>query len=270
MTYDLGDSVTLSYDHYVNGALANAGAATWTVTLPDGTATSFTATASSTGQYRNDYATIQAGRHTWRWVGTGANPGAQTGSFNVGPAAALDLISLSDAKQQLNITSSTFDDELRAFIEAASKAAEDHRNEVLARRTLVHHRVFSSTSSFVLPRVPALSLTSVAAVDASRSWTVGNLHLDRTTGRVTVVSGPNLDGHLAVTYVAGYDAVPASFSLAVRIIVQHLWETQRGQLGVTRFAGSTDDANLLRFRSMTVFVPPRAQELLGDRCPMVG
>lgn len=266
---DLGDDFTLSYDHYVNGSLADATSATWTVTLPDGTTSSQSATASSTGLYRDTYTPTQAGRHLWRWVGTGSNPGAQTGTFTVRPATPSDLISLAEAKEQLNVTGTTYDDEIRVFIEAATKAAEDHRDEVIARRSVTVYRDVSVADRFVLPRVPVISLTSVATIDALTSWDVSNLHVDPARGVVTVKSGPLLDGPLAITYVAGYSVVPPAFSLAVRIIVQHLWETQRGKTGATRFAGSIDDANLLRFRSIDVFVPPRAQELLGNRAPLV-
>lgn len=270
MTIDLGDVYQLSYDHYdVSGALASSTSATWTITLPDGTTDSFAASVIGAGLYRNNYSTVQAGRHLARWVGTGTAAGAYTEAFDVRPADPIYLISLAEAKAHLNMTSSTHDDELRAFIEASTKAAEDHRDEVLVRRTFIHHTDRRQCSSLVLPRVPVVSLTSVATVDAATTWDVADLHVDGTSGRVTVESGPLLDGHLRVTYVAGYPIVPAAFTLAVKIIVQHLWETQRGPQGATRFAGTIDDASLLRFRSINVFVPPRAQELLGDRMPMV-
>jgi hypothetical protein len=69
--------------------------------------------------------------------------------------------------------------------------------------------------------------------------------------------------------VAGYTIIPGAFALAVRLIVQHLWETQRGPMGASRFAGGLDDAALMRFRAMNIFVPPRAQELLGEPMPLV-
>lgn len=269
MTIDLGDVYTLAYDHFVNGSLASATSATWTITLPDGTTDSFAATPISAGVYRDDYVTVQAGRHLARWEGTGANAGAYTEAFDVRPTNPNYLVSVAEVKDHLNITTTTHDEELRAFIEAATGAAEDHRDEVLARRTFVHEREVRRCNRIVLPRVPVLSLTSVATVDGATTWDVADLHVS-SGGWVWVIDGPPLDGHIVVTYVAGYVVIPAAFNLAVKIIVQHLWETQRGPQGAARFAGSIDDANLLRFRSISVFIPPRAQELLGDRAPLVG
>lgn len=271
MSIDLGDVYRLNYRHLSPaGDLVSADAATWEITLPDGTITSIPATAISTGVYRDDYTTTQAGRHLARWVGTGANPGAYAEAFDVRPADPPYLVSLAEMKVHLNMTSTAHDVELRGFIEAATKAAEDHRQEVLVRRTVTHYRTARARSWIVLPRVPVISLTSVATLDGAQTWDVGNLHVDPVTGRVTVLSGSAFDGEMMFVYVAGYTVIPGAFTLAVKIIVQHLWETQRGPQGASRFAGTIDDANLLRFRGIDIFIPPRAQELLGDRAPLVG
>lgn len=272
MAVDVGDLYRLAYRHTSPaGDLVSAGAANWVITLPDGTSTTIPATPVSPGVYQNDYLTIQDGRHLARWLGTGVNPGAYTEAFDVRPADPPYLVSLSEVKAHLNMTSTTHDEELRGFIEAATKAAEDHRQETIARRTVRHYRQVRNRTWIVLPRVPVISLTSVQAIDLSKTWTVNSLHIDSATGRVTALPGsPPFDGDLEFTYVAGYRSVPGAFVLAVKLIVQHLWETQRGPAGSSRFAGTIDDANLLRFRGIDIFIPPRAQELLGDRAPLVG
>lgn len=273
MAIDLGDTYRLSMRNLsAAGDLVTATNMALTITLPDGTATVINpVTAGSTGIYSYDYATAQAGRHVARWLATGTGASAHVDTFDVLPADSVSVVSLSEVKDILNIdrTVITYDDELRAYMESATSAAEDHRDEVLAKRTFTWEHRCSGYNTLVLPKRPLVSLTSVVAVDGGATYNVNNIHVDHSTSRLTALSGSSFQGLLTFTYVAGYTIVPSAYSLAVRMIIQHLWETQRGPMGASRFAGSLDDAGLMRFRSMNVFVPPRAQELLGDRMPMV-
>jgi hypothetical protein len=273
MSIDLGDTYRLTNRNLsAAGDLVTATNMTLTITLPDATTTVVNpVTAASTGVYNYDYATVQAGRHTARWVATGTGAGAYVEVFDVRPADLPYLVSLRDAKETLNLdlATTTYDEELRTYIESATRAAEDQRDEILAKRSFTYECWFDSTSTFVLPRVPVVSLTSITNIETSATRSVSGFHVNTSTGRVHAISGGSLTGHFAIVYLAGYTIVPAAFSLAVRIIIQHLWETQRGPMGASRFAGGLDDAALMRFRAMNIFVPPRAQELLGDRAPMV-
>lgn len=273
MAIDLGDTYRLSMRNLsAAGDLVTATNMALTITLPDATSTVVNpVTASSTGIYSYDYATLQAGRHVARWVATGTGASAHVEAFDVLPAESVSLVSLADVKDTLNIagTTTTYDDELRAYMEAATSAAEDHRDEVLAKRTFVWEHRCSGYDTLVLPKRPVVSLTSVVAIDGGATYSVNNIHVNNSTGRLTSLSGSSFQGLLVFTYVAGYSVIPSAYSLAVRMIIQHLWETQRGPMGASRFAGSLDDAAVMRFRSMNIFVPPRAQELLGDRMPMV-
>lgn len=272
MAIDLGDTYRLRTRNLSPaGDLVTATNMKLVITLPDDTVTTIDPiVAGSTGVYTYDYATVQAGRHLARWVATGTGAGAYLEAFDVSPINAAYLVSLWDAKDTLNIdqTVTTYDEEIRAYIESATRAAENHRDEILAKRTFIHEGWFNS-SSVVLPRVPVASLTSVTAINSAVTYNVANYHVNNVTGRVTAITGGSFSGWLKFTYVAGYAIVPAAFSLAVRLIIQHLWETQRGPMGASRFAGGLDDAAVMRFRSMSVFVPPRAQELLGERMPMI-
>lgn len=261
---DLGDVYRLSYDHYANGSLATAGAATWTVTLPDGTTSSFAATTTGTGQYRNDYTTVQAGRHVARWVGTGANAGAYSESFNVAAAASLDLMSLAEAKQHLNIASTAHDEELRGFIEACTEVVEELAGETIARRTIVEARTFDHfTTRLALHSVPVISLTAVSDLNGSQTWQVTGFHVDGATGIVTVLNGGTpLHGLVQLTYLAGYQVVPAKYTRAALIVLQDLWTTQRGSRGAPRYAGQGDPADM-----MSPSVWRQVRELVGDPIP---
>lgn len=272
MAIDLGDTYRLRIRNLSPaGDLVTATNMKLLLTLPDDTVTTIDpVVAGSTGVYSYDYPTVQAGRHLARWVATGTGAGAYLEAFDVSPTDEAYLVSLADVKDTLNIdqATTTYDEELRVYIAAATRAAEDHRDEILAKRSFTYEGWFNNPC-VVLPRVPVISLTSVVAIDTGITVNVGNVHVNQTTGKVTVLRGGNFTGFLKFTYTAGYTIVPAAFMLAVRLIIQHLWETQRGPMGASRFAGGLDDAALMRFRSMSIFVPPRAQELLGERMPMI-
>jgi hypothetical protein len=271
VTIDLGDTYRLNARNLsAAGDLVTATNMALTITLPDeSTVVVDPVVADSTGVYHYDYLTTQAGRHLVRWVATGTGASAYVDAFDVASASPLYLVSLQDVKETLNITTSTYDEELRIYVEAATTAAEDHRDEIIAKRTLTYKNMFYGCNEVILPNRPIVSLTSVVNVQTGLSYNTAGYDLDQSTGKIRSLTGGNFVGLLRFTYVAGYAAVPPAFALAVRIIVQHLWETQRGPMGASRFAGSLDDAALMRFRSMNIFVPPRAQELLGDRMPMV-
>lgn len=273
MTIDLGDTYRLSMRNLSPaGDLVTATNMALSIRLPDNTVTLVDPiVATGTGIYSYDYATVQAGRHLARWVATGTGAGSYVEAFDVRPAELPYLVSLRDVKDTLNIEQSvtTYDEELRVYIESATAAAEDHRDEVLAKRSFTWKHWCRGRTTFVLPKRPVVSLTSIQNVETGQLYDVSGYDVDNSTGRVSALTGGALYGLLEFTYVAGYTIVPAPYSLAVRLIIQHLWETQRGPMGASRFAGSLDDAALMRFRSMNIFVPPRAQELLGDRMPMV-
>src|SRR4051812_2397971 len=119
MAVDLGDLYRCSWTNISpSGGNVNAGSVTLTITLPDQTSVVVTPVSpTTTGVYQYDYQTVQAGRHLARWVGTGANPGAQPEEFDVRPANPGYIISLGDVRQQLNLTTTVNDEELRYSIE---------------------------------------------------------------------------------------------------------------------------------------------------------
>jgi hypothetical protein len=286
MATDIGDlyrtSMTLTSP---SGGLVNATTMTLTITLPDSTTTVITpVTPVTTGIYQYDYQTIQSGRHVARWVGTGANPGAYVEVFDVLDAIPPYIVSLADAKQQLNITDTSVDDELRIYLESTTSVVERVRNEAVVKRTFTdeiylpeYFRGIGQVANSAMPygidtarfRValahsPALSLTSVARVDNTMTWDVTNLHLDP-SGIIDVMFGPTLVGHIAVVYVAGYVIIPATFQLAASMIINHLWQTQRGTRGGPRVGGGMSDTTAIP--GFGFAIPNRALELLGGGMP---
>lgn len=86
--YDIGDARRLSIA-FTNlaGAAADPTAVTFTMREPDGTETAYVYGAnaelvkSGTGAYYVDWAIGQAGRHVYRWVGTGTVAAAESAEF---------------------------------------------------------------------------------------------------------------------------------------------------------------------------------------------
>lgn len=271
MAVDVGDLYRLSMTlTSPAGGLVTAGTMTLTITLPD--ATTFPVspvTPVTTGQYQYDYQTVQSGRHIARWVATGANPGAYAEAFDVLDAIPRYIISPADAKRQLNITDTNSDDELRGYIESATDVVERVRGEAMVRRTFIEeHEVMYAGGRMALSWTPVVSLTSVVMIDGWVTWDVSRLHVNATTGVVstTFQSGLfQLFGRLAVTYVAGYQVIPASFQLAGSIIVNHLWQTQRGNRGAPRVSGGLSETTMVP--GFAFAIPNRALELLGSGMP---
>jgi hypothetical protein len=239
--------------------LVNPTTVTLTITLPDNTTIVVTPVSPvSTGMYQYDYQTVQAGRHSGRWVGTGSNPGAYVELFDVRPAVPAYIVSLADIKQQLNMTSTADDEELRAFLEAATGVIETYLGRAVVRRSFTEeHAVYGE---ILLNWTPVISLTSVVSVDGTTTWNTADLHVS-TSGVVTAKAGATaLQGDISVTYTAGAPVVPANWALAARIIVQHLWDTQRGKSGATHAGGlDTPGAGFTRYGFA---IPNRAKELL--------
>jgi len=210
--------------------------------------------------------TTQAGRHAWRLVTSGPTT-AYSDVFDVRPAVPAGIVSLADARAQLNMgpTETGDDDELRGFIGAATGAVERALGRVVVRRSFTDRfEVGSAVAELLLRNVPVLSLTSVISADGATTWSTASLRVDAETGLVTVASGAAFTGALDVTYQAGEVVIPEDYRLAALIIVQHLWETQRGTMGV-QLGGDTEP--YMPGRGFAI--PRRALELLDTQLPGV-
>ncbi|MFF4746792.1 hypothetical protein [Streptomyces sp. NPDC001268] len=251
--------------------LANAGSMALTIVLPDGTSTSIAPVApTSTGIYAHDYTTVQAGRHTVRWVATGINAGAYTDQFDVREATPRGLLSLADAKKHLNIpaSSTTDDEELRGWIEATARVVEFFVGPVTRRTVVETHRV-GSVHAVALREAPVLEVVSLSPVlTGGTTYAAADFDVDGSSGIVQRLDGSRFTGPLRITYTVGRAVVPANISHAARIILQHLWRTQRGSARGPALAGSDDYSVTEQIPGLGYAVPNRALELLQpDRLP---
>jgi hypothetical protein len=243
VSYALGQPVPLrALVRNATGDLANATTVVLTITLPDGTTATPTVTnpPTVTGTYAYDYTPTAPGLFGVQWAFTGTNAAAPpVDSFYV-ETAALPLVSLAEARDQLRITSTADDAVLQRFLQVASGLCDEH-TRVWRRQTL--SVVKDGGGRFVRLRRPAISVTSVTesgiavaasgyTLDGDRGW----LYRGDPTSCERWAWGT---ANVAVTYVAGQadGIIPAPIRDGVMKLTQHLWDSRRGGSGLPRQAG---------------------------------
>ena len=147
------------------------------------------------------------------------------------PPASGSVLPLDQAKQHLNISGSTSDAELQATIDAAEARLSQEVGALRpADRT---DRVLRSGDGtfLLLPTAPASNLTAVVSADeAATALDLSMLVLDGNAGTISYADGWSVFRSPAymATYSAGWADVPADLLYAIRELVRHLWQTQRG------------------------------------------
>ena len=262
------------------GALPHAATVPLTITLPDGTtATPAITDATVSGQYRLAYQTTIPGRYTAHAVTTSPVT-SWDDEFDAAATPWPAMVSLADAKSQLNmdVTNHAFDDELRDFIAAATGAAELYKHEVIVRRTVTDRLDLSRLGwygyaygglrrqQFWLHSAPVISLTSMVSWDGTFTWDVTQMAVSP-SGVVRVMNGPPVTGIVDVTQIAGYQVIPAHYKRGALVILQHLWETQRGP--GTAASGVIGSEEHWRQPGEFFSVPDKAKELFGPPRPVL-
>lgn len=246
-----------------SGALETDTTVRITVTFPDGTASGLlTPTESPTGTHKYLYTTTAVGRHTWDAT-TASHAGFPGDVIDVQPASPIGLLSLADARAALNFGAGTVNDtELRGYIDAATAVVENIVGAVVPRTVV---EVLTGDTILYLKQWPVLSLTSMVPYIASTggiTYLTAALLIDE-NGAVRLTSGWSLPYNTyLVTYKAGRLEIPPAVSLAAKIIVQHMWDTQRGGGNLPL----ADDGTPI---GMGFLVPRRAAELLDQYTPLV-
>lgn len=168
------------------------------------------------------------------------------------------VLSLSDARAHLNITSSDNDAELLGFIGAAEAALAKKVGPLESTSKTCRVR---GGDELVLPVTPAVSLTSVTPVGGT-ALTVGDLYLDTESGVVTYSQGGTFGStNYTVVYQAGRATVPDDLLQAVKELVKHFWTTQRG--GTKRPGSATSDAYSNTIPGAAYAFPFRVEQLIA-------
>lgn len=232
MPYDIADSVPLAWDvRDAAGALANASGVTLTITLPDGTTAtpSVTNPPAVTGQYRVTYTPTLEGLYSWRAVTTSPNTAYQD-VFGVRGSISPAVLSLADAKAHLRITNTTRDDDLREYLEAVTEIVESYVGPVVSRSHTA--RVRGYRCEIPLPHTQVTAVTAITDVRTGTTpITLSDLTINTAAGVISYKSGVAFPyGRMDITYTVGRSVVKANWTLAAKIIIKHLWETQLGNL----------------------------------------
>lgn len=233
---DLGDVVSLAVEITdASGNLADATAVAVTITKPDGVSDSVTPTHPSTGRYEISYTPTEVGHYLVKWVASGANKTAFTDSFTVASSSA--LISLAEARAFLNLVSRGDDEELRDFVQIATAAASEYCKVAFELATFVEaHDIRPGQTSVILRNPRALSITLVEVLGVPLG--TDEYRLNPTGEIVQRISGtaftpfPSGLGAVVVEYASGLAAAQLPLARqAVREMLRHLWQTQRGSKG---------------------------------------
>ncbi|MET8826527.1 hypothetical protein ABZX40_28370 [Streptomyces sp. NPDC004610] len=266
MPYDLGTTARLTAQcRDPGGTPVTATTAVVTVTLPnDTTATPAATETDSPGSYQADYITTVAGRHTVRWAFTGPVH-AYTDVLDVRPEQLPAILSLTDAKDHLNLkqTDTSQDEEVRFWNVATVRAVEHFTGPVVVRTVTEDHAV-GPVEALALRRTPVLEVLAVdPLLDGGTAYDPDRLTLDGPAGIVTRKDGGLIHGPVRCRYRAGRPVITENISGAARIILQHLWRTQRPTRG-GGLPGATDDYSVTEpIPGLGYAIPNRAVQLLG-------
>lgn len=263
----------------VTGALVNAGTLTLLVKVAQADGTSLTTgtyttpTNDSTGAYHQDIPVTDlaaTGHYQYTWTSTGTGAGVSVGEFDVFDPFETSVLPLQDAKDALNIpqTVTTSDTEIAMYVATIRTCLERMTGGPVVNKTITSERSEMMTAQTVIPvrQRPLVSVTSITSASGGAIDISAGLDLDANAGLIRRQLGLPFYGpffewlpQVTVTYVAGWGvSVPAAFNVAARIILQHLWETQRGATALPMGADQ-----LTTVPGFGYAIPNQAAELLN-------
>jgi hypothetical protein len=281
MRYSKGQPVTVSTTVTNNlvtpPVLVDAGTLKLTVKKPDATTQDYTTPShDGVGLYHQVIPTAdltQIGPYVYWWTATGAGAGvSEPESFDVADPAAQTLITLGEAKAQLQIKDTSKDALLLDYVAGITAAVEEYKHEVIVPRAVTDEIEVSAYSGsfgwrqkFRVWSAPVISLTTVVSWDGLTTWNAADMRVSP-SGVVRVMNGPWVCGLVDVTYQAGYASIPERYKQGALIILQHVWETQRGVGNVRAAVTGPED---VYDRRLEFTIPQRAKEWLGPARPLV-
>jgi hypothetical protein len=263
----------------VTGALVNAGTLTLVVKLAqaDGTLATTGTYASpvndGTGLYHVDVpaADLTAiGHYSYVWTSTGTGAGVSPpADFDVIDPFEVSVLPLQDAKDALNIpqATTTFDAEIQSYIATIESSLERATGGPLVNRVITERAEMLSNQTVILVRQrPLVSVTSIASASGTNIDISGGLDLDVNAGTIRRKLGLPFYGpfftwlpQCNVTYVAGWGtSVPAAFNSFARVVIAHLWSSQRGPAALPMGGGE-----MVAIPGFGFLVPNMAAEMLN-------
>jgi hypothetical protein len=263
----------------VTGTLVPAGTLTLVVKLAqaDGTLATTGTYASpvndSTGLYHVDVpaADLTAlGHYSYVWTSTGTGAGVSPpADFDIYDPFEVSVLPLQDAKDALNIpqATTTSDAEIASYIATIESSLERATGGPLVNRVVTERSEMLSGQTVIPVRQrPLVSVTSIASASGSLIDISGGLDLDVNAGLIRRQLGLPFYGpffswlpKVTVTYVAGWGtSVPAAFNSFARVVIAHLWSSQRGPAALPMGGGE-----MVAIPGFGFLVPNLAAEMLN-------
>ncbi len=240
MSYTLGSLVPLSITvRDAAGTPAATSPVVLTLTLPDGTTATPAVSTVTTGVYFVDYAAPQAGRYEAYWTTAGTIVSAfGPDAFEVKAATRAPIVGLADVKAHLNLTVTTYDDELLSMLAGVSDAVESALGRPV-RRTVVTD-IFSgrwkqalnlrSTPCPCLVCRPFRVFSITSATEDGVTLTAADYTLGSNSGVLyrgqlssVLYWSDRAQENVSVTYTAGYSGTPHWLRLAVLRSIENIW-----------------------------------------------
>jgi hypothetical protein len=225
-----------------------------------------------TGLYHQDIPVTDlaaTGHYQYAWTATGTGAGVSFGEFDVFDPFETSVLPLQDAKDELNIpqTTTSSDSEIQSFIATIESNLERATGGPIVNRTVTERSEMMHGQTVIPVRQrPLVSVTSIASASGGLIDISGGLDLDVSAGLIRRKLGLPFYGPFFTwlpvcypTYVAGWGtSVPAAFGSFARIVLQHLWDTQRGPAALPMGGGEMVTPPGFGFA-----IPNRAAELLN-------
>lgn len=185
-----------------------------------------------------------------------------------------DVVSVSQAKEFLNITNTASDSELQFFVTAASEMWANRGGPVGSQS---FDEWYDGGEPMVVVRsTPIISVSSVTVSLGAFTYTLQEhatgtsgyawaYTVDKRTGtfirRSAGVAIPFESGYrnVHIQYTSGYGTVPNDVQLAVLLLIKHMWTTQRGIGRRPGMGGESDDV-----RSASFVWPNKVEEILAN------
>ena len=196
----------------------------------------------STGNYHQDIPVTDLaaiGHYQYAWTATGTGAGVSFGDFDVFDPFETAVLPLQDAKDMLTIPQATTANDalIASWIATIESCLERYTGGPLVNKTITERAEMMSNQTVIAVRQrPLVSVVSIASASGGNIDISAGLDLDANAGLIRRKLGLPFYGPFFAwlpacypTYIAGWGvSVPAAFNSAARIILKHLWQSQRG------------------------------------------
>ena len=208
------------------------------------------------------------GHYQWVATATGEGAGVLFGDFDVFDPFEISVLPLQDAKDQLNIpqATTTYDAEIQGWISSIESQLERFTGGPVVNRQVTERcEAVNGMTQIILRQRPVQSLVSVTPESGGGAVSLTDMKIDPNSGIIQRSTGWPIPGPFLFTpwfnvvYVAGWGtSVPPAFGNFARIVLDHMWQVQRGE---TSLPMSAEEA--VSVPGFSFLVPRRAYELLN-------